>query len=191
MEVINQYTKLGQYLPCDNCGKERYFKRFEILKYKNHFCSSVCLREWLKRTKVKKSCIVCGTTFFYPKSQKNRTTCSERCKGVRSTQIQQKRKGLNKLEIAGRDILLELGISFHEQFLIENKFLVDVFVPKSNLVIQWDGRYWHNKPKRKSLDKSQDAYMKKCGYSILRFSDYDVYKKPDYIKEKIHETLSS
>ena len=42
------------------------------------------------------------------------------------------------------------------------------------IIIQWDGEYWHKKPRRKQLDKSQDAYMKKCGYKVIRITDQQI-----------------
>jgi len=41
----------------------------------------------------------------------------------------------------------------------------------------WDGEYWHKKPRRKQLDKSQDAYMKKCGYKVIRIKEEQLIKK--------------
>jgi len=57
-------------------------------------------------------------------------------------------------------------------------------------IIQWDGSYWHNKQKRKMLDKSQDAYLFRCGYTVLRFSDNQVYLKPDTVLSIIRNTIA-
>jgi len=53
------------------------------------------------------------------------------------------------------------------------------------LVIQWDGDYWHNLPKRRQLDESQDKYMKKCGYKVLRFWEHEVKGNSNKVKEVI------
>jgi len=87
---------------------------------------------------------------------------------------QQKKNGLNKLELAGRKILQDIGVGFNEQVIMFDKFLVDVLVKDKPIIIQWDGEYWHSKPKRKLLDKSQDAYMKKCGYKVIRITDVEI-----------------
>ena len=71
-------------------------------------------------------------------------------------------------------ILENIGVRFNEQVLMFGKFLVDVLLKDKKIIIQWDGEYWHNKPKRKKLDKSQDAYLSKCGYIVLRITDKQI-----------------
>lgn len=92
--------------------------------------------------------------------------------------IQQNKKGANKLELKGRTILehlgLKLDIHFIEQVLMYNKFLVDVLIENKKLIIQWDGEYWHNREKRRKLDISQDKYLNKCGYKVLRITDFQI-----------------
>jgi len=176
--------QLGEYRNCEVCGKERYVKRCFLKKHEHHFCSPQCRQEYQKNRN-KSFCVVCGNEFEYPKSQGNRKTCSQRCKGVYVSFLQAQSNGLNKLEKRGGELLKELNIEFKEQHLIEKKFLVDVFIPKDRLVIQWDGEYWHSKPKRKALDKSQDSYMRKCGYKVLRFTDKEIYCNPEEVKEEI------
>ena len=73
---------------------------------------------------------------------------------VKGNLANQNKKGLNKLELAGQKILKEIGVDFQEQVLMFNKFLVDVLIPNKNVIIQWDGEYWHTKPKRVLLDLS-------------------------------------
>ena len=70
-----------------------------------------------------------------------------------------------------------------------NKFLVDVLIPSKKLVIQWDGVYWHSKPKRKVLDQSQDAYFKACGYSVLRITDNQIKEDLEGVYANIKEAI--
>ena len=58
-------------------------------------------------------------------------------------------------------------------------------------IIQWDGVYWHNKPKRKNLDISQDAYLKKCGYNVLRITDKQIKNDIDEVKKIILHFIST
>ena len=102
---------------------------------------------------------------------------------------QQKKRGLNKLELKGREILKELGIRFNEQVLMFDKFLVDVLVKGQKVVIQWDGEYWHTKPKRVLLDKSQDAYLEKCGYKVLRITDKEIKNNIKQVYANITRTI--
>jgi G:T-mismatch repair DNA endonuclease (very short patch repair protein) len=85
----------------------------------------------------------------------------------------------------GYSILRELEIEFLPQHTINNKFCVDAFVPEWNLVIQFDGDYWHCHPNKYSKpsklqkkninrDKSHDAYMAKCKIDVYRIWESDL-----------------
>jgi len=193
--------KTGRIVKCEWCGREIY-KRKVYLKRNHHFCSTGCANKWQGRNKLTFICKVCGKTFKWSKSritQANPTYCSIGCRnkdedfmrncGLNSTIIQQKKKGLNKLELKGRKILQDIGIEFNEQVLMFNKFLVDVLLKNKKIIIQWDGEYWHSKPKRKQLDKSQDAYLSKCGYKVLRITDKEIKNEIGKVYENISTAI--
>lgn len=203
--------KTGELIQCEFCKKEVYKKKSVLSKNQNNFCSKECANEYQKKNKLEFICKICKKKFLWSKSrviEHNPTYCSINCRNkdlewienacIKGNLIQQKKKGLNNIELLGREILNDLNLQFEEQVLIKNKFLVDVFVPKYNLIIQWDGDYWHchskytnpNKTqlKRKQLDSSQDAYLKKCGYNVLRFWETDIKNERvnnDYIRKTI------
>lgn len=100
-------------------------------------------------------------------------------------------------------ILDRCGFEFLEQVLIANKFTVDALVA-GKLIVQWDGDYWHGyraigdlrpldtrQARRAMLDKSQDAYMAKAGFTVLRFWEHEVKDAPDAVVHRITETISS
>jgi very-short-patch-repair endonuclease len=101
----------------------------------------------------------------------------------------------------GRKILNDIGLNFEEQININDKFIVDVYIPDYNLIIQWDGDYWHchskyknpddRQLKRKKIDKSQNAYFKKCGYKLLRFWGSEIRKEIDDNSEYIRRRIQS
>jgi len=66
------------------------------------------------------------------------------------------------------------GLLFENQKLIGNKFVVDAYIPSLNLVVECDGDYWHSLPNNKRRDKSKDAYLRKCGYNILRLTELEI-----------------
>jgi len=111
--------------------------------------------------------------------------------GLTSTIRQQKKRGLNKLELAGRLILRDMGLDFNEQILMFDKFLADVLIKGRKLIIQWDGEYWHQKPKRKALDDSQDAYLGKCGYTVLRITDEQIKNELGVVYANIRRAIQS
>lgn len=198
---IRPNNKTGKIVICKNCGKEVYKKKYQ-LENKNLFCSTKCANEYQGKNKVEFVCRTCGDKFKWSKSRtidSNPTYCSMPCRnadkehmikcGINSTIKQQKKRGLNKLELKGREILKELGIKFNEQVLMFDKFLVDVLVKGKKVIIQWDGEYWHTKPKRVLLDKSQDAYLKKCGYKVLRITDKEIKNNIKQVYANITRTI--
>src|SRR3990172_1489799 len=81
-----------------------------------------------------------------------------------------------KLEQKLFAVLDSLQVPYEQFYLIKPKFIVDVKI--DNLIIQADGDYWHGHPRFEPLterqaaqqkrDKAQDAYLQKCGYTVIR-----------------------
>ena len=97
------------------------------------------------------------------------------------------RKGIIKSLLEGRGIknptsiekkvyeeLKSRGVLFETQKLINKKFLVDTFIPSLNLIIECDGDYWHGLERVQRKDKSENAYLLKCGFSVLRLSELEI-----------------
>ena len=189
----------GKNIDCNQCGKTTYKPLGEIKRSKNHFCSSDCAMAFQKRNQVQFSCKICNSKFTKPKSEVVKSLkrghqiqyCSISCRNADSQRMTEKaqsmnmiqfdKSGLNKLEISGREWLQSLGfvlnVDFFEQILLFDKFCVDVYFPKFNLVVQFDGEYWHNQPKRMQLDISQDAYLQKAGLRVFRITDKQMKSK--------------
>lgn len=92
----------------------------------------------------------------------------------------------NHFERACYAMLDEIGVAYEAQAIFAKKFCVDALLEDARLVIQFDGDYWHGNPtrfealddrqrRRRALDQSQDAYMQRCGYRVLRLwqSDFE------------------
>lgn len=196
---------------CKFCNKEILVRKNEIKE--NNFCSRECLNNWQKRNKIKRTCKICGKEFLLSPSRIKQIAgyyCSLKCRNkdeewkqksvYKGNEIQCKKKGLNKLELKGNEILNKLNIEYKTQYLINNKICVDVFIPDKKIIIQWDGNYWHGKnikyedlepriKKRVDLDKSQDEYLKKCGYKILRFWEDEIKEKENYVYDIIKRAI--
>jgi len=192
----------GQKILCNFCGKEVYKQRCFVEKHNTLFCSRECANKYQGRNKIVFICKICSTPFRWSASRtknNNPTYCSVECRNkdeewiqnsyIKGNLVQQKKKGLNKLELKGRKILTDLKLEFNEQVLMFNKFLVDILLKKQPVIIHWDGLYWHSKPKRKRLDESQDAYLRKCGYKILRFTDKEIKNDVDEVYDTIKRTV--
>lgn len=202
-------TKIKTF--CKWCDKEILVRRSELKG--NNFCSKECVNNWQKRNKLELTCKICGNKFYRSPSwlkQRMGYYCSIECRNndeewakksyIKANQIQCNKKGLNKIELKGNIILDKLDLEYENQYLINNKICVDVYIPEYKLIIQWDGNYWHGKgikyenldnrqKHRVDLDKSQDAYFKKCGYNELRFWEDEVMKKENYVYENIKRTI--
>ena len=175
---------------CETCGKEFEIQRRRVGKTPSRFCSYNCY--WV---------------FMQGDAQ-----VKERMEEVRA---EAETKYPTKLESQGYSILDSIGIDYRKQCKVADKFLVDAFVPENNLVIQFDGDYWHGNPakykmaqvpdkgsdNRKVLnklqkgnmrkDKGQNAYLRKCGYEVLRFWESDVKNDPESVRLKIIDAINS
>lgn len=175
------------------------------------YCSTKCANH-AQDKKETFQCKMCKGCFRWSpsrKTQANITYCSNECRWrdpddkqrlIELNQRQQLGK-INKLEAKGYAILDAIGVEYFPQHLIGEKFCVDAFVPETGLVIQFDGDYWHGHPekypipstrqaKRIKLDMSQDAYMKKCGFDVVRFWECEVISKPDHVEAVIRDRVN-
>lgn len=77
-----------------------------------------------------------------------------------------------KPELIMKAILSKLNIEYEHPYFIKNIkhfYLADFFIPKLNLIIEVDGKYWHNYPFGKEIDNIRTNEIKEVGYNILRF----------------------
>lgn len=208
---LRPQRRTGEVVKCEYCGKKTYQPKSQLELHDNHFCSFECATAYQARNRVEFICPICGKEFHWSQSvlkQRTPKYCSIKCRDsdpnymghILGNLAQSKKKGLNKLEKAGKQILEEIGVDYQEQVLIENNFLVDAFIASKNIVIQWDGDYWHGYGKdikevddrvrkRMQLDISQDAYMNKCGYRVMRFWAHEVYKERDKVSDNIKRAI--
>jgi len=142
-----------------------------------------------EESKKKMSLAKKGNTFF--KGKKHSLETIRKIKNNKIKWAKVHKEHYKKLSIAGitkqqnmkeptgieKKVYKELkkrGIIFKKQYLINNKFLVDVYIPNLNLIIEADGDYWHSLERVKKKDKAENAYLKKCGFRLLRFSEKEI-----------------
>jgi very-short-patch-repair endonuclease len=70
--------------------------------------------------------------------------------------------------------LKDWGIIYEKHHTINGKFIVDAFLPDHNIVIEVDGAYWHNLDRVRKKDKAENAYLTKCGYTVIRIPEKEV-----------------
>ena len=80
-------------------------------------------------------------------------------------------------------------VQFYRQKNIGN-YIVDLYCPKGNLVIEIDGSQHYEKEGMKK-DRKRDNYLQSLDLTVLRFSDIDVLRNINGVLERIHEHLKS
>jgi hypothetical protein len=149
-------------IECEFCGKAFYCQSSVINNGKHHFCCFDHANKWRGRNKTTHICIICGKSFQWSPSRSksnNIKYCSLACRDadperailLRHMNVKQLSMRPNNLEQAAYTILDEFDVTYEKQYLIGDKFCVDAFVPSCNLVIQFDGDYWHGNPSRFSV----------------------------------------
>jgi very-short-patch-repair endonuclease len=211
---------------CKYCGKTFISRR----NRKITFCSKECTNNWQNTVSAKKEahyrtigcngsgkiqqCKTCKKEFYVPGwriKRWPRKYCSHACrnyhedmKGINRILRFPHRRGANRLELAGRKILDNIGVIYKEQQVINGKFVVDVLIQSKQIVIQWDGDFWHANPAiypnppiypiqktNHQRDKQCNAYLTKCGYKVLRFWETDVHNNSSTIESQIRLVLDN
>lgn len=99
-----------------------------------------------------------------------------------------KKRGATDIELIFMDGLQRRGIEFIYQFPVGGKFLCDFYLPAYNVIVECDGTYWHSKPSAQKRDRSKDAYLRKCGYIVMRFDEKEIKRN---LKRCIDKALSA
>lgn len=203
---VKAHRSTGQTKSCVVCGTAFYVPGD---RPKSRFCSVACCNVWQGRNKVEYACIMCGKTVRVPASTKARKYCSIECRDA-DPAVQQQRILMNqklqrgmrtKPERIGYQLLDDLEVPYIAQHLIAGKFCVDAFLPEHQTVVQFDGDYWHGNPamfetldarqeKRVRLDRSQDAYMAKLGYTVIRIWASELISEFPRVQQALRQRLS-
>lgn len=207
--------KTGTSVACGWCGKIKYAPKNQLKRAQ--FCGKACHNAHQGREKTIHKCQVCLRQYRRSPSTSSRATqkycsiaCRDKCPEFKRTVLiggnlkQQLQRGPNRLELKGYAILDLLGIPYEREVLIAEKFTVDVLLREQRIIIQWDGDYWHGyrapgdatplqprQLRRRKLDSSQDSYMAKSGYTVLRFWEHEVHETPDAVADKVREMIQT
>ena len=79
------------------------------------------------------------------------------------------------------------GYQFYRQKNIGN-YIVDFYCPAAKLIVEIDGGQHYSKEGTEK-DKVRDNYVSRLGFTVLRFSDRDVFKNINGVLERIYEYL--
>lgn len=204
--------KNGTNVSCDYCRETIYLAKGRLQKAKHYFCSLAHQIKWQKRGKLRFICKICKKEFYWSPSrikQQNPIYCSILCRDQDPDRRKQLLKMIaiqqnfypNKLEKQGYKMLKSFKIHFDKQKVVGNKFVVDAYIPKCRTIIQFDGDYWHGNIKkfpildkrqqrRRCIDKSQNAYFRKCGYHVIRIWESQMKSNPSYVRRLLMKKLA-
>ena len=81
------------------------------------------------------------------------------------------------------------GLQFYRQRMI-SKYIVDFYCPQIRLVIEVDGGQ-HYIEENQRADKEREAYLRKNGIEIKRYSNIEVLKNIEGVCEDIYDFVRS
>lgn len=107
-------------------------------------------------------------------------------------------------ELFVEDFIKPLGLEFiHKHYIDDISQVVDIFIPNKNIIIEYDGDFWHcneakfpNGPiydyqkKKIEKDKEETEYCKKNNIELIRFWKSDVKNNPEMVKERLNKIIS-
>lgn len=95
-----------------------------------------------------------------------------------------------KPEIEMKGILNELNLEYiqlKQITNIEHIYSADFYIEKYNLIIETDGKYWHNYPVGREIDRIRNKELINVGYKIIRFWE-GMFNK-DLVEKTIEDVL--
>lgn len=95
------------------------------------------------------------------------------------------------IELKVKHFLESIGVDFEqEKHIIGLRGWVDFYLPQSNMVIECDGDYWHNRPGSRQKDERRDQHLKSLGIKVLRLSEHEINKKWNDVTRRIVEAMA-
>ena len=85
--------------------------------------------------------------------------------------------------------LLARHIKFETQENID-KYRVDFFFRKANLIVEADGRKYHSTQRQRDNDFKRQLALIKKGYTVLRFTGSEIYQNVMGCVDKIEQMLN-
>ena len=80
------------------------------------------------------------------------------------------------------------NLQFYRQKNIAD-YIVDFYCPAAKLILEVDGGQ-HYEAKGLEKDAARDEYLARLGFTVLRFSDSEVFENLDGVLEKIWDHIN-
>jgi len=80
------------------------------------------------------------------------------------------------IELKLQKFLDDLNITYekHKYLFISHAYQCDLFIPSLNLVLEADGKYWHNYPTGREIDKIRTKELLEQGFKVIRLWEDDI-----------------
>lgn len=168
---------------CEACGARIETHPSDAIR--KRFCSQRChlkargeeqtkhnaVKNVLNGIRITCTCKQCGKSFVRRRSEiaaGGGIFCCRQCQGTHF--VHQKRPRVSKIEKKFGDMLEHEGLSIQRSYRI-GPWVCDFYVPSVNLVIEFDGKYWHSLPAMIKRDERKDEYLTEHGYRISRVTE--------------------
>lgn len=203
--------RTGERRSCERCGEAFYVTRSRVDQGEGQFCSLACHNLNQGSGKTDHVCKMCGEGFRWSPSRTASgnyrvTYCSLACRDADPERLAQllamnerlQLRRTTKAEVLGYALLDALTVDYDRQRSFAGKFTPDAVVPASRLVVQFDGDYWHDRAgnstesrivRRVALDISQDAYVRACGWDVVRLWESDLRSDPEGCRGRVSQFL--
>jgi len=193
-KILNKTNKKGRPIGSVNSTTKKIikncpicFKDFSIYKaQKRIYCSMACFNMDRKKRPCRRV-LTLETRLKMGLSSKGRIPWNKNKVGLQKhTEEFKNKQRVNRLnymathtghfrdtpiEIIMKKALIDNGLSFKQSAKVD-KYCADFIV--GDKVIECDGYYWHNRPGDKIRDFVRDCAIVNKGYTVLRFSDYNI-----------------
>lgn len=177
---------------CLICGREFVTYKLSPRDHCSKKCANVTMSKLYKgkdvgnhsTPSITKECEYCGT-IIHPKPSRVKIGkgrfCSRECyhKSQHRTNIEQK---LGKA-------LDNAGISVDPQYQL-SIWSIDFAMPSLKIAIEADGNHWHSLPHVIDRDRRKAAYLKRHGWSLLRFDEFDILDNVHACIQKIKQHIN-
>ncbi len=190
-EKTHNYKEKVKY-NCDCCKKEIFLYPSRIKnKNKNIFCSKECKNNWESINfqgsqnphytggEIQCICLNCNKVYTIRKYRKNISKyCCKQCKN-------------EHLKNVISEYLEKNNIEYISQHPMYDRFVVDFYLPKLDIIIEVLGDYWHGHPDtygenkkpltdkqkiNKKKDNFKESFLKENGHTVYMIWERDIYK---------------
>ena len=165
---------------------------------KNAISMAMCGRVVAEETKKKLSLRVPRVGWKHTEESKekiNKASCElysheEICQRRRIQMLARlKKSSMNGFEKYVSECLDNLGTTYEFQFIADNRFAYDFKLDNSNILIECDCGYWHNKPRNISQDHKKTEWAKNNGFKLVRINYETMIFDKSYVVNTLNEVI--